>query len=265
MSDIDHTFVIPAYKDSPYLEECVFSLLAQSYQSSILIATSTPSFYIKSIAEKHGVPYYVSSSPSSIASDWNFALAKAATRYVTIAHQDDIYDEHYSSEILSLIKRNTEKKPLIAFCRYNDIVNGKLKTGTLNSYVKSLMLLPFWFKNSISTKIIKKSILSLGDPICCPSVTIDLKNTNNLRFSESYSCALDWVAWLQLASTNGAFLFTKKKLVSHRIHIDSETTNQIKNGRRTQEEMTILSGIWGKPIARLLSKLYTKGYADNKV
>ena len=38
----DHTFAICAYKESPYLEECIKSLKNQTIKSNILIATSTP-------------------------------------------------------------------------------------------------------------------------------------------------------------------------------------------------------------------------------
>ena len=39
--DAKHTFVICAYKESEYLEECVKSLLNQSVKSNILMTTST--------------------------------------------------------------------------------------------------------------------------------------------------------------------------------------------------------------------------------
>ena len=53
----DHTFAICAYKESPYLEECIKSLKNQTIKSNILIATSTPNDYIKGIADKYAIPY----------------------------------------------------------------------------------------------------------------------------------------------------------------------------------------------------------------
>lgn len=53
-----HTFVICAYKESRYLEECVLSLLAQTYQSKIIVVTSTPNKWIEDIVEKYHLPYY---------------------------------------------------------------------------------------------------------------------------------------------------------------------------------------------------------------
>lgn len=262
---MDHTFVIPAYKDSPHLESCIRALKEQNVPTNILIATSTPSAYIQSIAAKYAIPYYVSNQPGGIGNDWNFAIEKASTRYVTIAHQDDLYECSYTKEIFKAIHHNQNAKPLIAFCNYIDVVNGQERKTSLNAVVKNLLLFPFWIKSAISSKLVKKAILSIGDPICCPSVTIDRVNTGDMRFPEDYSCVLDWVAWLKLAQTEGSFIFVNKKLVKHRIHIESETTNQIRNGKRQQEELEILSGIWGKPIAKLLSKFYAKGYGDNKV
>jgi len=262
---MDHTFVIPAYKDSPHLEACINALRGQKRPTNILIATSTPSIYIQSIARKYDIPYYISESQGGIGNDWNFAIESASTRYVTIAHQDDIYESNYTHEILKAIDQNGHKNPLIAFCNYVDVVNGIERKSSVNAIVKNLLLFPFWFKKTISSKLIKKAILSIGDPICCPSVTIDRVNTDDIRFSKDHSCVLDWVAWLQLAKKNGAFIFVDKKLVKHRIHVDSETTNQIQNGKRRQEELEVLTGIWGKNIAQLVSKFYSKGYTDNNV
>ena len=49
----EHTFVICAYKESPYLEECVKSLIRQTIKSNIIIVTSTPNSYIEDIAGKY--------------------------------------------------------------------------------------------------------------------------------------------------------------------------------------------------------------------
>ncbi|MCH5684764.1 hypothetical protein LWM68_11145 [Niabella sp. W65] len=84
-------------------------------------------------------------------------------------------------------------------------------------------------------------------------------NTGDIRFSEQHSCVLDWVAWLELSKKKGAFIFVNKKLVKHRIHIDSETTNQIQNGTRYQEELEILSGIWEKVLRNYYRNFIVKG------
>ena len=47
-----HTFVICAYKESSYLEECIVSLEKQTVKSNILMVTSTPNAFISGMAEK---------------------------------------------------------------------------------------------------------------------------------------------------------------------------------------------------------------------
>lgn len=47
MAEKKHTFVICAYKESPYLEACIRSLKKQTVASAICLATSTPSDYLK--------------------------------------------------------------------------------------------------------------------------------------------------------------------------------------------------------------------------
>ncbi|MCF3111539.1 glycosyltransferase [Niabella sp. CC-SYL272] len=261
----EHTFVVPAYKDSPHLTRCIESLLEQTVPTHILIATSTPSDYIKTTAARYQVPYFVSDAASSIAGDWNFAMNQATTRYVTIAHQDDIYNRDFAKEVLIKLERFQNKKPLMVFTDYDDLVNGQKRKNSLNAVVKDALLLPFHLKQAIRSPFVKKSVLALGNSICCPSVTLDRQHINGMQFSPQYTCVLDWVAWLTLAKQEGAFIFINKRLVQHRIHIDSETTNQIKIGKRQQEEQAVLQSVWGQTLGGLIAKLYSRGLSDNKV
>lgn len=261
-----HSFVIPAYKDSPFLESCIQSLLGQTMKSEIVITTSTPSAFIKNLASTYGLPYFVNEAPSSIAGDWNFALTKVSHPLVTIAHQDDVYDPTYVATIVSEIKKRPQEQVLIAFSNYTDLVNGETRGFSLNALIKSILLLPFAFTKSLKSTFFKKAILSLGDPICCPAVTLNLAAIRSgFNFSMAYTCALDWYAWLELAQQQGSFLYNNKKLLQHRIHLESETTNQINNGKRQQEELQIFELIWGKAIAKLIAKVYAIGHKDNRI
>ena len=44
-----HTFVICAYKESAYLEDCIISLKKQKEQSNIIMITATPNGYVKNM------------------------------------------------------------------------------------------------------------------------------------------------------------------------------------------------------------------------
>ncbi len=261
-----HSFVIPAYRDSPFLESCIQSLLAQSMKSEIILTTSTPTPFIEGLAQQYGLPYFINEAPSSIAGDWNFALAKASHSLVTIAHQDDIYDPNYVAAIVEALNKKPKENILIAFSNYADLVNNELRGFSLNAMVKSILLFPFTFSKSLKSSFFKKAILSLGDPICCPAVTLNLAAIGTgFKFSTAYTCALDWHAWLELAKQQGSFLYIDQKLLQHRIHVDSETTQQISNGKRQQEELQLFEQLWGKTIAKLISKIYAIGHKDNRI
>ena len=94
-----HTFVICAYGKSPYLRACIRSLKAQTVPTEIICATSTPSLWLEKLLREQKIPLYIREGESNIQEDWNYAVEKAESRFVTIAHQDDLYSRHYVEEL----------------------------------------------------------------------------------------------------------------------------------------------------------------------
>lgn len=136
----DHTFAICAYKESPYLEECILSLKNQTVKSNIIMATSTPNEWIQGLAEKYEIPLYINTGEGGIAQDWNFAYRQAKTDYVTIAHQDDIYEPNYLKMIFGELKKG--KDPIVVFTDYGELRDGeKVQKSTLLT-IKRILLLP---------------------------------------------------------------------------------------------------------------------------
>ena len=135
-----HTFVIPAYGESPYLEDCIRSLTEQRLSSGILMATSTPNQYISCLSQKYQIPLCINHGEAGISGDWNFGISQVHTPLFTIAHQDDVYLPEYSSRILEEYRR--VKKPIIFFTDYWELRNDEVvkKDKLLN--VKRLMLKP---------------------------------------------------------------------------------------------------------------------------
>ena len=89
-----HTFAICAYGESPYLEECIQSLLNQKTESKILIATSTPNSQILEMGEKYDIPIFVNYLEKGLAGDWNFAYNCANTPLVTLAGRPLLRELH---------------------------------------------------------------------------------------------------------------------------------------------------------------------------
>ena len=259
-----HTFTILAYKQSPHLEDCINSLLSQTIKSKIVITTSTPSSYLEEISNRYNIPLYINPKQNGIVSDWNFAYNTAKTKYVTLAHQDDVYDKNYLQKCLRITKNNIDN--LITFTGYNELKGNEIVSNNLLQIIKRILLLPFLFKNSLRTIFFKKSILLFGSPIPCPSVMYNKVNLekSNFQFGDEYSINMDWNAWIELAEIKGSFIYTGDNLMSHRIHSESETSKGLEDNRRRDEDIKIFKKLWkNKTIATMIAKLYSLSYKSN--
>lgn len=257
----NHTFVVCAYKQSQYLEECIKSLLTQNVKSNIIISTSTPNEFIQNIANKYKLPLYINTGESGIGQDWNYAANQGKTDFVTVAHQDDIYKPNYLEEIVKKIEKGIDF--VIAFTDYREIKQGKEIPLTKNLKIKKILLFPFRiFKKS---KFIKRRALSLGSAICCPSVTINKKITGENPYKTELKCDLDWDTWDKMTNYNAKFLYIPKELMLHRIHEESETSNLIENNIRLEEDLLMLKRYWPEPIAKFIMKFYSKAVKTNNM
>lgn len=258
----NHTFALCAYKESPFLEECLRSLTSQEVASRVLVATATPNDHIKSLCEAYAVPLFINPSEPGISSDWNFAMSCAKTSLVTIAHQDDVYEPQYSRRMLDAV--NSSKKPLLYFTDYGELRNGIKVDSNVILKVKRAMLFPLRSKAFRGSRFVRRRVLSLGSAICCPSVTMVTHNLPAPIFSDELKCDLDWQAWERLSRLEGDFLYDSAIMMRHRIHEDSETTALIRDDTRTREDLYMLEHFWPRPIARLLGKAYVLSQNSNK-
>ncbi len=257
-----HTFVICAYRESEYLEECIRSLLGQTVQSRILIATSTPNETIRAAAEKYSLPLFINDGPSSIAHDWNFAYEKAETPYLTIAHQDDVYLPGYTEAALKAFAK--AKRPLIFFSDYSELREGKAVSKSRSLRIKRLLLLPMRAKVFQKSRFIRRRCLSLGNPIGCPAVSYAKDNLPNPVFRHGFRSNLDWEAWEMLSKLDGAFLYTPESLMLHRVHEGSETSAVIRENVRTGEDFEMFCKFWPKWMAKFLNRFYSKSENSNR-
>lgn len=258
-----HTFVICAYKESKYLEECIKSLVNQTYKSKIIMITSTPNDYIRYFADKYGIELFINEGESGITQDWNFGLSKVRTKLATIAHQDDIYEKEYTECIIKYLTHI--KKPIILFTDYGEIRNGLKTTDVSMLKIKRFMLSPLRIRAFKSCIFVRRRILSLGDAICCPSVCYAMDNLKLPIFQNHYMCSEDWEAWENLSRMRGDFIYIPKPLMYHRIHEESTTSKALEMGTRVYENYEMFCKFWPKPIARIINKFYTKSEDSNKL
>ncbi|MEP6645462.1 MAG: glycosyltransferase [Saprospiraceae bacterium] len=258
----DHSFAVMAYHDSPYLAACLESLKAQIVKSEIYITTSTPSSFIENIARKYEVELFITTKGQGIAHDWNFSLNMAKTKYVTLAHQDDLYHNAYSTSCIKASEKYRDT--LICFTGYDEVINNAKRTRTLLLSVKRLMLnsaMPI--TNYIHSKIRKNLLLIAGCPIAAPSVMFNLELLKDFQFSSEFSINMDWDAWFRLANVEGRFVYVKKVLLTHRIHPGSATTAGLKANTRQDEDLKIFKRFWPNLLAKWLAKIYAKSYKSN--
>ena len=259
----EHTFVLCAYQDNPYLEDCAKSILAQSVLSDVAIATSTPNEYLRQLSERYAIPLFVNPSHTGIGSDWNFACSVAKTPLVTICHQDDLYHPDFLKETLAAI--GPKQTPVLIFTDYDENRGGKPVHGQRILRIKRLMEAPLRFRPFQRSILIRRCILAFGDPICCPAVTINKTVVTDPPFRQEYKSCLDWDAWERLSRLTGDFVYCPKRLMTHRIWPGSTTSECINDSSRTKEELEILCRFWPRFAAAIVSKAYAKAQKSNTV
>jgi glycosyltransferase involved in cell wall biosynthesis len=255
---ISHTFAVCAYKESEYLEECIKSLMAQTVRTNIIIATSTPNTYIKDMSEKYKIPLYVRDGKSDIRDDWNFAYNTAQTEWVTIAHQDDVYNAHYVEEMIKKI--TTVKKPIAYVTDYIPIKNGKIGPRDANSKIRRFLRKPL--KNNIlaSSHFWKRAVLSLGNTICCPAVTYHKSVLGDSFFTSELKFNIDWDTFLKFADIDGTFAYTDKPLTYYRVHDGATSKEFIEDHKREKDDTYMFRQFWPGWVVKIIMHFYKAAY-----
>lgn len=264
MTKLVHTFVICAYKKSPYLEECIKSCLNQiSFKrgsSTVILYTSTENSFILNLCKKYQIDNYAAIG-GGIGKDWNNALSFVKTKYATIVHQDDIYLPDYGEKIIEQF--NKSKEISLVYSDYFEIDSlGNVRKRNINLKIKTLGLK---LTNLFSNKTYQRRVYAFGNFICCPAVSYNLVELKDFRFDETLKMTLDWDAWERIMKRKAQLIFVPEKLMFHRIHEESETTSNTKDKTRELEEYAMYKRYWGKTIAKLLMKFYVLNQKSNNL
>lgn len=253
-----HTFAVCAYKESEYLEKCIRSLMKQSVKSKVIVCTSTPCEFIDNIAKKYKLPVYVREGKSDIRDDWNFAYNTADTDYVTIAHQDDVYNQEYVENML----RKSEKYNgdfLMFYTGYRPIKGDQI-TSDINCKLRAVLRKPMQVPLFARTRFMKRASLSLGNSICCPAVTYNKAKLGKNVFTSELKFNIDWDTFLKLADMNGRFLYVPKSLTYYRVHDGATSKEFIENNNRITEDTIMFNKFWPGWVTKIIMKFYKKAY-----
>jgi len=256
---MEHAFVICAYKENPNLESTIQSLRSQTRESSIFISTSTPNDYIKTLAQKYQIPLFVNPVSKGSGSDWNFAYRAVDAKYLTLAHQDDIYEPTFAEKTLYALGR--AKNPIIAYTEYYELRGEEhvTESGFLKikqSMNRAIALIP-------RSRFLRRFVLGFGFSICCPAITYHKEKIKDINFRTDYQNSHDWEAVCRLAKLPGAFVYVPERLMGHRVYAESQTTKSIATGVREREDIEILRSIWPAPVAKAIMYWYRKSIDNN--
>ena len=270
-----HTFVICAYKDSQYIEACICSLKKQTIESEILMSTSTPSIYLENLCKRYNIEYHVREGKPEIGEDWNFALSLANTQYVTLAHQDDVYEPDYAERVMgkALESVQKQKEAVILFTDYSELVGNEKCLNRKNLRIKRGLLLPLKSSRRQGKIFWKRHVLRFGNAICCPSVTYNKTYIEKIMgeqgrqklFIEHFRSNLDWQTWEWLSCKEGLFAYIPKALMAHRIHEESETSATIQGKLRRQEDYEMFCRFWPSWVAGMLTGVYAESEKSNQL
>lgn len=257
MSDKQHTFAICAYKDSEYLECCIKSLIGQREYSDIIMCTSTPDEYIGHMADKYDIPLYIREEESDIVDDWNFAVDHVKTQWLTVAHQDDVYNEQYSKVLLEEISRMPDA--VFAFTDYHPIKDGIITTD-LNSRLRRFFRSPMKCSKLAHSKFWKKYILSCGNSICCPTCAYKKDGIPGVIFRSHLKFACDWETFEELSHLDAPFLYIPKVLTYYRIHEGATSMEWTVSNRREEEELYMFRKFWPEWCVKIGYRLFRISY-----
>lgn len=251
--------MICAYGENPYLEESILSVKKQTLETNAKISTSTPNNYILNLAEKYNLSVLVNDGPGDMADNFNFAIRSAGTELVTLIHQDDLYLPDYAGEMLRCM--NNAKNPILFSSDYGELRGNEAVYSNRLLNIKKVLRMPMRLLPSL--KVGKRLSLAFGDSICCPSVTY----VSSVMVSHSYSSGLktnhDWKLWEELSKEKGAFVYSSKALMLHRIHEESGTSRSINDTGRSDEDYEMFLKFHIPPVARALTRLYSNSEKSN--
>lgn len=262
----DHTFVICAYKENPYLEQTIVSILGQTTLGSVIVSTSTPNSHIRELVDKYALSLTVNPNPHLAGDDWNWGYDHAETSLVTLAHQDDVYEPTFLAATLAAL--NGQKKPSetsLVFTDYYEIRDDVVVRDNSILRVKRILNFPFRSARAGFSRLMKRRVLAFGCSICCPSVTYNKELLGQSIFDTHYVNSCDYKTWVDLASRDGRFLYIPQQLIGHRIYAESATSKNLSENIRSREDEEILSALWPPFIAKFVNAFYTWSENSNEL
>ena len=136
--------------------------------------------------------------------------------------------------------------------------HGIIGEKDLNCRIRRFLRLPI--RGHGSSRFWKRAILSLGNTICCPTVTYCRANTGQSPFSSELKFNIDWDTFYKFAGKEGEFVYYDAPLAFYRIHDGATSKEFIVDHQREKEDRIMFRKYWPGWMADLILYFYKGAY-----
>lgn len=248
MKNIKFSIIVPIYNAQEYIEQCVDSVLQQTYKNYelILINDGSKDKSLEIINEKYsGLKNIciINKENSGVSDTRNVGLEKATGDWITFLDSDDWIDKDALEKILNII--DNEHVDII---QSNLYINNKNQQILLNDKIKNILIKDN--KNIINTIIsVKYGEMKYGNIFgncrCAGGKFYkrDLVKKNNIKFIKGLAAFEDGIFNLY-AYFNASNIYIMKDAVYHyRYNDNSQTHNYINYEQQRKKNKMIIEGI----------------------
>lgn len=209
------SIIVNCFNGQEYLEDCLRSILKQSYKNWELIfwdniSTDQSKNILKKFKDKR-IKYFKSKKFTSLYEARNLAISKAKGDYVGFLDTDDLWKRNKLSEQIKTLKKNKNIKIIYSNYIYNNQKKGK-------KFLK--------FKEKLPSGFITQKLLNdykIGILTCL----VQRKLLYELKFNSSYEIIGDFDFFIR-ASCFNKIMAIQKPLAEYRAHQNNLSIKKIK-------------------------------------
>lgn len=255
------TVAVPIFNGERFLAATIQSLLDQSERSFRLLclddSSADDSVAVVSSVSDPRIEVIVADEHSSLAENWNRALDMTATRYLVIAHQDDVYEPDFLARMLPLMEGHP--RAFAAHCKSAAIDGDGHAVRLPAARYKET----FWpsadpYEREPADEI---GILSRGNYVIASSVILRMEAVRQIgRFDPSLQFVTDWQYWLRGLNAGFTLAGIHARLVRFRRHPWTATRLTELSLRRYEEEIEVLRQMNARSF-RLVENTLTTDFA----
>lgn len=219
MSDLI-TVIIPTYNRVDFIEECINSVLTQTYSNLELLiiddgSTDNTKNIVENIIETSRDPRikYIYQENKGVAEARNTGIKNANGNLVAFLDSDDYWTKEKLEKQIKLIKTND-----------SDLVHTGFYIKDLNTITKSNLIKHNFDKRGLHFQLLK------GNFICTSSILIKKECLDKVGFfDKTFSPCEDYDMWLRLSEKKYIFDYIEENLLYYREYSSDNISKNIKN------------------------------------